>query len=277
MKKRALEKTFWSTSRLHLLLTVMSLLMIFPFLWMLSSSFKTLAEIGESTLLPEKLRWDNYLEVFRQIPFARFYWNSIYVACWVTLLQVLTSSMAAYAFSRIEWRGRDKVFLLYLATMMLPGAVMIIPNFELMVRLGLVDTYLGVILPASFSAFGTFLLRQFMLTIPKSLDEAAYMDGAKHWRIFIDIILPLARPGLIALTIFTFMGNYHSFFWPLIIQRSEEIYTLPVALLYFDTERGQATHLLMAAVTMSVVPLIILFVFLQKHFIKGIQTGAVKG
>jgi ABC-type glycerol-3-phosphate transport system permease component len=152
-----------------------------------------------------------------------------------------------------------------------------IPNYQIMISLGLVDTMLGLILPASFTAFGTFLIRQFMLGIPKSLDEAAAIDGAGPWRTFWLIILPLARPGLITLTIFTFMGNYHSFFWPLVMLKSQHKYTLPIGMLYFDSTAGQETNLLMAAVTMSVVPLIIVFVVLQKYLVKGIQVGSVKG
>ena len=222
-------------------------------------------------------QWKNYLTVFNVIPFARFYWNSIFVAAFVTFLQVLTSAMAAFSFSRIDWPGRNKVFLLYLATMMLPGLIMSIPNFKIMISLGLVDTYTGLIVPAAFTAFGTFMMRQFMMAIPTSLDEAAEIDGAGKWRIFWDIILPLARPGLITLTIFTFLGNYRSFFWPLVMLKTVDKYTLPVGMLFFDSTRGQSTHLLMAAVTMSVVPMIILFVILQKYLVKGIQLGAVKG
>jgi multiple sugar transport system permease protein len=146
-----------------------------------------------------------------------------------------------------------------------------------MISLGLVDTLPGLILPAAFSAFGTFLLRQFMLSIPASLDEAAEIDGASKWRVFWDIILPMSRPGLITLAIFTFMGNYNSFFWPLVMLKSEARYTLPIGLMYFDGTRGQSTHLMMAAVTMSVVPMVLIFVLLQKYLVKGIQLGAVKG
>ncbi|HPO15747.1 MAG TPA: carbohydrate ABC transporter permease, partial [Candidatus Hydrogenedentes bacterium] len=169
------------------------------------------------------------------------------------------------------------VFKLYLATLMIPGVVTMIPNFTIMVKLHLLDSYLGLIVPVSFTAFGTFLLRQFMLTIPPSLDEAATIDGASHWQIFWDVILPLARPGLIVLAIFTFLGNYGSFFWPLVIIKSEHLRTLPVGMVYFDTIYGRQTNLIMAASVMNIVPLIILFVILQKYLVRGIQLGAVKG
>ena len=211
------------------------------------------------------------------VNFGRYYWNSIFVAAWITFLQVMTSSMAAFSFSRLKWPGRDKVFLVYLSTMMLPGLVMTIPNFQIMTKLHLVDTLPGLIIPAAFSAFGTFLLRQFMLTIPSSLDEAAEIDGASKMRLFFDIILPLSRPGLITLTIFTFMGAYNSLFWPVVMIASQSRFTLPIGLSFFDNSQGGATHLLMAAVTMSVVPMILLFLLLQRYLVKGIQLGAVKG
>ncbi len=223
------------------------------------------------------LQWENFIQVFYDIPFARYYWNSLFVAAWVTFLQCFTSSLAAFSFARINWPGRDKVFLLYLSTMMLPGLVMMIPNYQIMISLGLVNTMIGLILPAAFSAFGTFLLRQFMLSIPSSLDEAAEIDGASKWRLYWDIILPLSRPGLITLAIFTFMGNYNAFFWPLVMLKSQHKYTLPIGLLYFDSSAGQVTNLLMAAVAMSVVPMIVVFITLQKYLVKGIQLGAVKG
>jgi ABC-type glycerol-3-phosphate transport system permease component len=245
---------------------------------MVLTSFKKLGEVGIGSWLPiEGWQWRNYAQVFEQVPFLRFYWNSVLIASCVTFLQVFTSSLAAFAFSRLQWRGRDKVFMLYLSTMMLPGLVMMIPNYQIMIELNLVDTMIGLIVPAAFSAFGTFLMRQFMLSIPSSLDEAAEIDGASKWRLYWDVILPLSRPGLVTLAIFTFMGSYNSFFWPLVMVKSEYKYTLPIGLLYFDSSAGQETNLLMAAVTMSVIPMIVVFVVLQKKLVAGIQLGAVKG
>jgi len=264
---------------LHTLLTVMSVSLVLPFAWLVLTSLKPLDEVGLESWLPSGAQWHNYGDVFatKGIQFGRWYWNSIFIAAWVTLLQVFTSSLAAFSFSRLRWPGRNKVFLLYLATMMLPGLVMMIPNYQIMIALGLVDSYVGLILPAAFSAFGTFLLRQFMLTIPTSLDEAAEIDGASTWQVYWNVIMPLCRPGLITLTIFTFMGNYRSFFWPLVMLKSVHRYTLPIGLMFFDSTQGQQTNLLMAATTMSVAPLILLFIILQRYLVRGIQLGAVKG
>jgi len=283
----------------HTFLLLLAVCMAMPFLWMVLTSFKPAAEVGGKNWVPQQWRADNYPEVFRKLhygslpdeqaeqwtwqqyltdsAFVRYYFNSLFIAGWVTLLQCLTSAMAAFAFSRLKWRGRDKVFLLYLGTMMIPGLVLMIPNYQIMMRLGWVDTYAGLIIPAAFSAFGTFLLRQFMLTIPTSLDEAAEIDGASKWQLFWDVILPLARPGLIVLCIFTFLGTYKSFFWPLVMLRSQSKYTLQIGLLFFDNSQTKETQLLLAAAAMTVLPLILLFVILQKYLVKGIQLGAVKG
>ena len=271
----------------HVFLSTLCFALMLPFVWMVLTSLKTLGEVGLDSWIPRSPQWENYAEVFRQggnsaagstqIPFGLFYWNSIFVATWVTFLQVLTSAMAAFAFTRLSWPGRDKVFLLYLSTMMLPGLVMVIPNYQLMIEFHLVDSLAGLIIPAGFTAFGTFLLRQFMLGIPRSLDEAAALDGVGNWRLFWDIILPLSRPAVVTLTILAFVGNYQSFFWPLVMLKSTQNYTLPVGLLFFDSSAGQATHLLMAAVTLSVLPMIVLFVALQRFVVSGIQLGAIKG
>ena len=264
---------------LHVILALMATLMVLPFTWMVLASLKQLHEIGYQSWLPTVFQWKNYKEVFhiKGIFFGRWYWNSVFVASWVTFLQVFTSSLAAFSFSRLKWKGRDAVFLMYLATMMLPGLVMMIPNYQNMIRLGLVDTYSGLIIPSAFSAFGTFLMRQFMMGIPHDLDEAAEIDGASKWQLYWNVILPLARPAIVTLTIFTFMGNYHSMFWPLVMMKTPECYTLPIGLLAFDSSQGQQTNLLMAAVTMSVIPMILVFIFMQKQLVKGIMLGGVKG
>jgi multiple sugar transport system permease protein len=261
----------------HLGLGLMAITMLVPFLWMVLASFKPLVEVEQLTPFPSVWHPENYVKVFEQIPFARYYFNSVFIAAWVTLLQCLTSAMAAYAFARLRWRWRDGVFRLYLATLMIPGVVTMIPNYTLMVKLHLLDSYLGLIVPASFSAFGTFLLRQFMLTIPPSLDEAAAMDGAGPWSIFWNVIMPISRAGLVTLAIFTFLGTYGSFFWPLILIKSEYLRTLPIGMLYFDTIYGRQTNLIMAASVMNIIPLVILFVVAQKFIVRGIQLGAVKG
>jgi ABC-type glycerol-3-phosphate transport system permease component len=267
----------FSSLSVHALLGLLALTMLAPFVWMLLASLKPLAEIDAGRLLPRHWQPENYPEVFRQIPFARYYFNSLFVAAWVSFLQCFTSAMAAFAFSRLAWPGRDLVFRLYLATLMIPGVVTMIPNYTIMVHLNLLDSYLGLIVPASFSAFGTFLLRQFMITIHPALDESAAMDGATPWQIFSEIILPLVRPGLVTLVIFTFLGTYGSFFWPLVLIKSDALRTLPIGMLYFNSAYDKQINLLMAASVMNILPLIALFVFTQKFIVKGIQLGGVKG
>jgi len=272
----------------HIGLICIAIAMTLPFLWMLGSSIKPHSEIEELSLVPRNPQPENYGIVLRQSPdpytgkyldlnFPKWYFNSVFIATWVTVLQVLTSSMAAYAFARLQWPGRDKVFLLYLGTMMIPGIVTMLPNYQIMVQLGLVNTYQGLIIPTAFSAFGTFMLRQFMLGIPRSFDEAAEIDGANHLQTFLEVILPMAKPGIIALSILTFLGNFQSFFWPLVMVKDDAMRTLPIGLLSFQGQYGQQTELIMAATVMNVVPLIFLFIAMQKQLISGIQLGGVKG
>ena len=248
-----------------------------PFVWMVLVSFKQLQDVESPSLLPKVWQPENYGAVFRQIPFARYFMNSAFVALWVTFLTCLTSSMAAFSFARLRWPGRDTVFKLYLATMMVPGVVTMIPNYAIVVRLHLLDSFTGLILPASFSAFGTFLLRQFMITISPALDEAAKIDGANSWTIFLDVVMPLAKPGMATLAIFTFLGTYGSFYWPLILLKSPHMRTVPIGIMFFDSGYGRQTNVLMAAAVMALIPPVILYMFGQRFLIKGIQIGAVKG
>ena len=260
-------------------LVALSVTFVLPFAWQAVLSLSSLGDVDRLSLLgaPPTLHPENYARVFRVIPYAVYFFNSVFIAAWVTLLQVATSAMAAFAFSRMRWRWRDRVFLLYLATMMIPGIVMMVPNFGVILSLGLFNTYSGLIIPAAFSAYGTFLLRQFMLSIPSSLDEAASIDGAGPFRVFFDVILPLTRPGLIVLAIFTFLGNYNSFFWPLILVKDDTLRTLPIGLRAFDSTYGTDTPALMAASLMAMIPPVLIFVLLQRYLVKGIQLGAVKG
>ena len=272
LEKHSFGNAFAKLLTLNLVLTVTAVLLVLPFTWMILTSLKLIEEIGADSWLPEVCQWHNYKDVFstKGIFFGRWYWNTIFVSCWITFLQVFTSSLAAFSFSRLRWKGRDQVFFLYLATMMLPGLVMMIPNYQNMIRLHLVDTYVGLILPGAFSAFGTFLMRQFMMNIPKSLDEAAEIDGASATQRTFLIDLPLCRNSLGTSVIL-------SVFWPLVLMKSPDKYTLPIGMLSFDSSAGQQTNLLMAAVAMSVLPMIVIFVAMQKQLVKGIMLGGVKG
>jgi len=222
--------------------------------------------------------WKNYSTVIKVMPFMRFYWNSFIVSIAITLGQVLTSAMAAYSFSRLNFPGRDKLFLGYLATMMIPYAVVLVPVYILMNWLDWVDTYKALIIPGMFSAYGTFMLRQFFMTIPVDLEDAAKIDGCNFLRIFWNIILPLSKPALATLTVFTFLGSWMSFMWPLIVTNSVSMKTLPVGLAYFqETGFGTQYELLMAGAFMAIIPLLIIFMFTQRFFVEGIKMSGLKG
>lgn len=264
-----------------LILSALGLLWLAPFLWMVSSSLKSLAEIYHfpPVLLPEQLQWWNYPDAWNAVPFARFFLNSMVVALGTTIGVLVTSSMAGYSFARLRYPGRDKIFLAYLATMMVPFPVLIIPLYILMGRIGLIDTLIALILPAAFSAWGTFLMRQFMLSVPREIEEAARVDGASYWRIFVQIVLPLCKPVLATLGIFTFLASWNEFLWPLIMISSVQNKTLPLGLTMFQAQATIKTpwELVMAAATFSILPVLILFVLGQKYYIRGIATTGVKG
>ena len=196
----------------------------------------------------------------------------------MTLGVVTTSSLAGYAFSRLNFVGRDKIFFAYLATMMIPGAVVIIPVFILMRYFGWIDSYKALIIPAMFTAYGTFMLRQFFMTLPKDLEDAAKIDGCGYMGIFLRIILPLSKPALATLTVFTFIGNWQSLLWPLLVTNSIEMFTVPIGLSYFESQYYLVNWtLLMAASTMAIIPIVAVFIFAQKFFIQGIKLEGIKG
>ncbi|MCD6406185.1 MAG: carbohydrate ABC transporter permease [Planctomycetes bacterium] len=259
--------------------TVFGLTMVIPFFWMVSMALKSLQETSLVRLdwIPWPIRWRNFKEVFDTVPYARFYLNSMFMASYVTVGLIFTSSLAAYSFARLNFPGRDKLFLAYLATMMIPGAVMSIPVFVLMCKIGWVDCYRAIIIPGIFSAYGTFMLRQFFMSLPRDLEDAAKIDGCSLFGIFFRIIIPLSKPALATLTIFTFMGSWRNFMWPLIILNDPGKMPLPVGLQFFASSEAPDPNVLMAATMMMIVPVIIVFLMGQRYFVEGIQLGAVKG
>ncbi len=264
---------------LHLALLFGSVFVLLPFLWMLSTSLKEPAEIFTypPRWIPSDFAWSNYAEATTVMPFGRFYLNSLVVAVCVTLVQILTASLAAFAFARLRFKGRDAIFLLYLATLMIPFQVTMIPNFALIRFLGWFDSYKALILPPAFSAFSTFLLRQYFRGIPLELDEAARIDGASSFRIWWQIIMPLSRPALAALSIFTFLASWNDFLWPLVITNSLEMRTLPVGLSAFQGQFNVQWHLLMAGAVIALVPVLVVYVAAQKQFIQGITLAGMGG
>ncbi|MBI4394567.1 MAG: carbohydrate ABC transporter permease [Candidatus Omnitrophica bacterium] len=277
------QKKFLQTTGLYIFLILGALTMLAPFLWMISTSLKLPGEVFSYQKpwwydwVPTSFRWQNYIKAFKVVPFAKFYFNSIFVAVLTTFGQVATSALSAYAFARLRFPGRDKLFFAYLATMMIPGAVTMIPVFILLQQLGWIDTYKAVILPPIFIAYGTFMLRQFFLTLPKDLEDAAKIDGCSYFGIFWRILLPLSKPALATLTTFTFMGNWMSFMWPLIVLNSHEKFTLPVGLAYFQSLHQTDWTLLMAGSLMMIFPILILFIFNQRYFVEGIKLSGIKG
>jgi len=266
---------------MYLLLIVTGFTMVAPLLVMVSTSLKEPQAVFTLTpqWIPKPFDWSNYVQIWQVVPFFRFFINSVFVAICVTAGHVFSSACAAYAFARLRFPGRDRLFFGYVATMMIPGSVTIIPVFILMRMFGWIDTYRALIIPGIFSAFGTFLLRQFFMTIPQDLEDAAKIDGASTFRIFWRIILPVSKPALIALTIATFVGNWQSFMWPLLVVDSVEKKTLPIGLAYFQELYQYASPnwpLLMAGSLVAMLPVVLLFVFNQRFFLQGIRLTGVQ-
>ncbi|WP_185972268.1 carbohydrate ABC transporter permease [Listeria booriae] len=253
-------------------------IMVLPFIWMVSTAFKSGAAnmVLPPQFIPDEPTWSNFERVFEMFPMLQFLVNSIVVAIVTTVGQMLFCSMAAYAFARIEFWGRDKLFLLYLATMMVPAQVTMIPQFILMKQLGWLDSYTGLIVPGLFGVFGTFLLRQAFMGIPKELDEAVFMDGGNHFTVFRKVILPLAKPTFATLGILTFMQSWNSYLWPLIVTSSQEMATLPLGLSLLQGRYGTDFGLMMAGVLISVIPILAVYLFAQKYFIQGMTMSGMK-
>jgi multiple sugar transport system permease protein len=262
----------------HLVLIPIAIAMLIPLVWMLVTSLQTLNETRTypPTLVPHTLQWRNYTDVLRLAPFGRWFLNTTIVTVSVVIANLLFCSLAGYAFARIKFFGREVVFILVLATLMIPFQVVMIPTFLIVRRLGLIDTLGALIVPNLASAFGIFLLRQFFRTLPVELEEAARIDGASRLGVLFKIVLPLSGPALATLAVITFLWTWNDFLWPLITIYSPSNFTLQLGLTTFQGAHQTTTNLLMAANVMSMIPVLALFFVAQRYFIRGIATTGLK-
>jgi multiple sugar transport system permease protein len=261
-------------------LAALSIVCVLPFLWMLATSLKTVDEVIREPhkLIPSDPQFVNYTSLWRDFPMSAWIWNSFKISGLVTLGVVATSALAAYAFARIEFPGRNIIFLAFLATLMIPGMVYQVPKFAMIQELGWQNSHMALIVPALSSAFGVFLLRQFFLTLPKELEEAARMDGAGHFRIFTRIILPLSGPALATLAVFTFIGTWNDFLNPLLFIDDYEKYTLQIGLTFLNEQHRSVVNFnrLMAGDVIALVPMIAVFIVAQRYYVRGIALTGIK-
>ncbi|GIL34840.1 carbohydrate ABC transporter permease [Phycicoccus sp. DTK01] len=260
-------------------LTVALVAVVAPFVWMVLGSFKSEGELRQSppTWWPQTASLDNYTQLFSRLDFGGYFTNSVVVAVVVTAGNLLFCSMLGYALAMLEFRGKRALFVIVMTTLMIPGVVTFVPLFVLVANAGLVDTLPGLFLPFLVSPFGVFLMRQFILGLPRDLIDAGRVDGAGELRIFARIILPLCGPALATLGILTFLGSWNNFLWPLVVAQTEDTYTLPVALALYSTGQNSTQYgLLLAGATVVVLPVLLVFMVFQRRFIEGIATTGIK-
>ena len=262
-----------------LILLTGAVIMIFPFLWMIITSIKIPGEVMTfpPIFIPSEITFERYWRVLTELRFARYFFNSLYLATIVTLAVLFTSSILGYVFAKFDFKGKNIIFIGLLSTMMVPFAVTMIPLYLLLGKVGLVNSHLAVVLPALFNVFGIFLMRQTMQSIPNEFMEAGRIDGASEFSIYFKLILPQTKATLSALAIFTFMGQWNGFLWPLIVLSSQNKYTIPLGLQVFQGQYWSDTALVMTGATISVIPIIIVFLFMQKTFVRGITLTGMKG
>lgn len=267
-----------STAGIHLALGITGFAVAFPFLWMVLTSLKSPSEARAfpPTLFPGQPQWGNYLQAWMEAPFARYFANSTLVAVAVTVGVMLTALFAGYAFGHLQFPGKRLLFALYLATMMIPFEVILIPNFLMIRQLGWYDTYLALIVPWSANALSIFLATQFFRGLPRDYYEAAQLDGCGHRQYLWSVGAPLARPALVSAGLFAFLGSWNSLLWPLLVTQREEMRPIEVGLQYFVQSEGPRPHLLMAASTLAILPVLLLFFLAQRTFVEGVSAG-VKG
>lgn len=263
----------------YALLIVTVLFMLVPYVWMLSSSLKLNKDVFVFPMqwIPENPRWVNFVDIWTRIPLGRFIYNTAKLSVIVTILQLLTSSFAAYAFSKLRFRGRNTLFLGYIATIAIPWQAYMVPQFILMRYMGLNNTHLAIIFLQAFSAFGVFLMRQFYQGIPDELCEAARIDGLSEYGIWARIMLPLSKPALSTLTIFTFVSTWNDFLGPMIYLTKTELKTIQIGLRMFISQYSAEYGLIMAASVVSIIPVLIVFLTLQRYFVQGVAASGIKG
>ena len=263
----------------YLVLILITVVTLLPLVWMFSASFKLDSEVFSVPIqwIPKTFHFENYVRIWQKIPFGLFTFNSFKLTIIVTFIQVLTCSFAAYGFSKCKFRGRDTLFLCYIVTIAIPWQIYMLPQYSLMQKLHLVDTHLGYILMQSFAAFGVFLLRQFYQSVPNELIEAARIDGLSEYGCYFRIVLPLAKPAIATLTIFTFVNTWNDFMGPMIYFNSEANKTIPLGIRMFIGQYSSEYQLIMAASVVALLPILILYVFCQRFFVQGIATSGLKG
>ncbi len=261
---------------LFLFVLALGLVTIFPLLWMISSSLKGSAEQYDLKLLPQNPSLDNFRYVFSAIPFWRYMVNSFFVSVTVTVIALWFHSMAAYSLARLRFPGREFIFLAIFATMLVSLPVILVPLFILVREFHMLNTYAGLIVPAIFNAFGIFLLRQFYIGIPRELEEAAIIDGAGYWRVYWNIILPLSKPILAALSVFFFLANWNSFLWPLTITTDQNLWVVQIAISSFQQQYSSSQNYIMAASVVVAMPTMLLFLFFQRQLVESIKTSGFK-
>ena len=276
-----IEAAYFHQSHLkrHAILILCSISMLIPFLWMISSSLKDVQELYAIPpyWIPKHVAWENYVYMFEQAPWFVYFGNTIFITVFTILGQLITCSMAAYAFARLNFKGKNILFIIYLGTMMIPFQAVMIPQFKIIKYMGLIDTKSSLVAVGIFNAFGTFLLRQFFLTIPKELEEAAKIDGCSYPRIFWEVILKNSKPALMTLIIFTFMNTWNDFLRPLIFINSEEKWTLAMGLAQFQGTYVSQWNQMMAGALISMLPILLVYIFAQKYFVQGIVMSGIKG
>jgi multiple sugar transport system permease protein len=278
LNRRLLKAGYLRGAALYLALASVAWCSLFPILWAVSGSLKAEGEVTRPTLFPAHPRWSNYGEVFALLPFWRMFVNTVLYAGCVTAGQVFFCSLAGYAFARLPFRGRDTVFVLYLATLMVPLTVTVIPQFILMRVTGLTDTPWAMILPGLFGgAFGTYLMRQFFQALPVELEEAAILDGCSPWQIYWRILLPHAKPAVMVLAVLTWVGVWNDFLWPLVMIQRNSIATLTLGLVRMQGEYVARWPVLMAASMLILLPLVVLYAVAQRAFIRGIAVTGLGG